>query len=85
MAGGTEEDVIGWDSLDSFNDVASSWSICNDTPKARTFTLYLYTDANYGGDVDETVNLVVEPGDCVTRNHVKYNDAYSSFRLFSYP
>lgn len=62
-----------------FNDMASSWSFCNDTTDTYSVTVRLYTNSNYGGTEIVPANSVAVPaGLCITGNNISPNDAVSS-------
>lgn len=65
-----------------FNDVASSWSVCNYHPSPVVVTVDLYTDANYSGSHLLVANNVTIPAwTCIAQNHITPNDAVSSVRV----
>lgn len=66
----------------SFNDVASSWSLCNNTGKTAKVTVILYKDVSYGSTAStDASNATVPTGMCLTQNSLPMNDAVSSFKV----
>lgn len=71
-------DLRSW----SFNDVASSWSLCNNTGQPAKVTVTLYKNVSYGGTVStDASNATVPAGMCLTQNSLTLNDAVSSFKV----
>ena len=70
---------IGWSALTSFNDMASSYSICNYTGSAHTFTIELYKNYNYD-TIIESDTVTVGNGQCRVHN-ITDNDMTSSAKV----
>jgi hypothetical protein len=59
----SESADFGWSTLGShsFNDVAVSYSLCNDTGSGHTFTVEVYADAYYT-TLSQTDSLTLDTG-----------------------
>ena len=67
-----------------WNDNVSSWSFCNDMAIPLYVTLQFYQDINFLGSSDTPVtHAEVQPGTCITGNHMWVNDVVSSYRWWT--
>jgi hypothetical protein len=71
--------------LGSFNDEASSWSICNNSGWTLWFTFNMWTNNSYGGtNINPMTRTELPSGMCFTGNHISPNDAVSSIGWYVY-
>jgi hypothetical protein len=68
--------------LESFDDVASSWSFCNGTTKKAVVLVTLYTGYNYTGT--STVSSFSAPsGQCITKTQISPDNSVRSFSTYT--
>jgi hypothetical protein len=70
---------ITWSNLPSFNDLAESYSLCNYTGSANTFTVKLFVNSSYDTLIEATT-FTVNNGQCVMYN-ISQANATSSFKV----
>jgi hypothetical protein len=70
---------VGSSMPSGWNDVVSSWTICNNTGETHTFRVQLYNDTGYANSMLDR-SVTIESGDCLTGD-TPVNDALSSYKF----
>ena len=74
---------VEWSDLSSqsFNDMAASYSLCNDTGSEHTFTVKIFADADYT-TLSQSDSLTIDTGSCAVVNLSSTDTASSAVVLW---